>query len=457
MMDIELLKYKNKYLERCSKFSILRDKIDNIDNISKHIDVDESKCKILDIEYSIFGRIKSIKKHSNIIFIALGFSKIQLSITKKHELFNDISKLIIGDIIWVTGKTYLTSTNQFTLDINSIERISLNIFTLQNSYFQEESFSTGKKNYTIQRILFEEEKNIVLVRSHILTCMRKFLVEQGFLETHTPILQLKECTALAKQFLSFSNEEDKTIYLRIAQEIYLKRLIISGINKLFELGPNFRNEGYSPNHFTEFYTLEGYIVNKTYKDAANLIIEMINNILVVEESVMKNVCKYDYLEPKCFTLTDLFNQSTGITLNEFLAPSFDISNFCLKHKLPLHQDRLMIMLDYVENYSIPDGLVILEKLPISTTILAKSIDEYFSESCDIYLDKVEIATLFTENTDPVDQENKMRMYNPILEDEFLKDMYLGMPALAGFGIGVERLIKQLTSRKHIRDSYMFLY
>lgn len=453
-MNQDLENNKKRYIIRFEKFSILRDKIDSIDNLDEFLSIkdvifEENKS------YSVFGRIKIIKKHSNIIFISLG-NDSQLSVNKENILFKDIGKLIIGDLIWVKGKCYKTHTNRITLNIESIERISLNIYTLQNIYYQSDSFNKGKKNYTLQRILSDDEFQMVIVRSYILSSLRNSLLAKDFIETHTSILNLNECGSMAEQFVTFSNQENKKIYLRIAQEIHLKRLVISGVNKVFELGPNFRNEGHSPNHFNEFYTLEAYITNKQYRDAANLVVELINNILQTDCKNLKKIFKYDRLEPIFINMIDLFEFHSKLTYQQFISKDFDVKNFCEIHQLCLQEDKWLIMLEFAEKY-IPNGLVVLEKLPISATILAKSIDQYVSESCDIYLDKVEIATVFTENTNPIDQYNKLIKNGNFSGEEFLKDMYLGMPALAGFGIGIERLIKQLTGKAHIRDSYMFLY
>lgn len=453
-------------------------KENKIENIIKN--ADDSK------KYKTAGRIISFRKMGKASFLHILGSKEKIQVYVKTDflpntIYDDIVRnLDLGDIIGVEGTLFYTKTKELTLQASNVILLTKSIRPLPNLKEKEGkvffAFDDKELKYRkryLDLIANKKVKEVFINRSHIINNIRLFLNSIDFLEVETPILQPLYGGAFAKPFETHHNSLDRKLYLRIADELYLKRLIIGGIERVYEIGKDFRNEGIDRTHNPEFTMLEFYKAYSDVYDMANIVENMIKTITkkmsiktinfndhkINLNKKFKRVSFYDILEK--YMLTSVKNLSKDEIYEIIIERNVKIDKNLSKGKL---LDKLFSL--YVEPNLIEPTFVF--DYPLEISPLAKSKREGFKdivERFELFVGGYELANSFTELNDPIEQKN--RFLDQInekttfdenmqqLDNDFLEAIEIGMPPTGGVGIGIDRLVMMLTSTNNIKDVILF--
>ena len=454
-------------------------------------------CKIIELiknqkdwtdkEFKICGRIISMRKMGKASFINIqdSQSKIQLyvkTINLPELVYDDIVRnLDIGDIIGVSGVLFYTKTKELSVKVSDLTLLSKNIRPLPNlkekdgkTFFSYEDKELRYRNRHLDLITNPEIKVVFSIRSLIVKIIRNFLDSHGYLEVDTPVLQPIYGGASAKPFSTFHNTLEQKLYLRIASELYLKRLIVGGIEKVYEIGKNFRNEGMDKNHNPEFTMLEFY---ESYSDLDDMIIlteSLFNEIAknMNKKTFNFNGHKIDF--SKKFTnisMKDLFVEHLGV--NVIRCNDEELENICNKNdinykKYP-HRGKVIekIFSNLIEPKLIQPTFVTDYPVEISPLARYKRTDETntYVERFELFIAGVEIANSFSELNDSFDQKERLLKQQKlldkgdseaqVLDEDFIKVLETGMPPTGGVGIGVDRLVMIFSEQKTIKDVIFF--
>lgn len=421
---------KNPYPSKSSR------NLDNADAVRDFSKLVKSKKKIV-----LGGRIGSIRDQGNIIFIDIndGTSPFQVVLSKKNAKDFDFWKksLDIGDIAEFSGSLFKTKRGEKSLDCTGLSVLTKSIRPIPVEWFGIKDEEERLRKRYLDILTDKDIRDVFEKRSEYIRKTRELLWKEGFIEVETPILQPIPGGALAKPFETKHNALGQDFYLRIAPELYLKRLLVAGFNKIFEIGRVFRNEGMDREHNPEFTMLELYWAYKDYRDMINLTKKILKPAIGgkwVEISYIDAVKKYTKKSEK-----DIRNMS-----------GHDLDDLFKKHVRP--------------NFVKP---TIVYGLPKSLSPLAKSYadDPDITERFQFVFDGMELANGFSELNDPIDQRERMeeqeKMYRKgdeeasRLDEDFLEALEYGMPPAAGLGVGIDRVSAIYAGKKSIKDVIIF--
>ena len=436
-------------------------------------------------EVVVSGRIMALRKMGKASFAQLMDSKgrIQIFIRKDDigdESYSNFKLLDIGDFIGVEGEVFKTKTGEISIKTTSLTILAKSIRPLPVVKEKDgqlfDSFSDKEQRYRnrhLDLILNPEVKETFHKRSMIIRTIRKCLDKRGFLEVETPVLQPIYGGANARPFTTHHNALNQTLFLRIADELYLKRLIIGGIDRVYEIAKDFRNEGMDRNHNPEFTMLEFYWAYSDYEDCMNLVEDLIREAAKRVESL--NVewgdLKIDLSKPfHRRSFLDLLNEAAGYDLKEFdenkLRSICKEKNIDLEDNANLGQILDELMSELVEPKLIEPTFVV--DYPKVISPLAKGHrngDPRIVERFELFIGGAEIANSFSELNDPVDQRKRLEEQASLkdlgdeeaqpIDEDFIQAMECGMPPTGGVGIGIDRLIMLLTGNRWIKDVILF--
>lgn len=420
----------------------------------------------------ISGRVMTIRDFGGSVFFHIQdhAGRIQCFIEKKYsqELLEFFKKYIdSGDIVGVEGNIFRTKKGEITVYVRSLVILAKCLYPLPEKWHGLKDVEKRYRARYLDLIMNPEVKETFRKREKIISFIREFLRSKGFVEVETPYLQPVPSGALARPFKTYHNELETTLFLRIAPELYLKRLIVGGFDKVFEIGKNFRNEGITSYHNPEFTMLELYQAYANYFDLMSLTEELIYNLAV--EINGKPAVKLGEKEAK---ISIPFKR---ISIPQVVAEHLKISQDeikdvrKLKEKIETDSDDWgEIVLEYFERYiadSIEEPTFVVD-FPVSTSPLAKrkQDDPDYTERFELYIFGMEIANAFSELNDPDDQRKrfeqqmKMRKTRELVEDmdwDFIKALEYGMPPTAGEGIGIDRLVMVLLGLQSIKEVILF--
>ena len=445
-------------------------------------DIKSNKDKYINKKVSIAGRLISLRKMGKTSFINVQdmYDNIQVYIknTNLDDLLYDniVRKLDLGDIVGVHGQIFFTKTKELSIKASEIVLLSKNIRPLPNmkekngkTFFSFEDKEHRYRKRYLDLIINSPNKMVFIKRSKIINELRVFLNSKNFIEVETPVLQPIYGGANAKPFTTHHNTLDQKLYLRIADELYLKRLIVGGFDKVYEISKNFRNEGMDRNHNPEFTMLEFY---SAYED--------IHDMINITESLIKHVAKtikYDDKKiqfDKKFKVLSFYNSLDKLSKQQISSmESKELYKLLKKQGITLDKkSNKAKLLDkafshYVEPLLIEPTFVI--DYPKELSPLAKNLRDDDSSSLverfELFIDGMEIANAFSELNDPLEQrmrleeQTKLRELGDdeaqVLDEDFLEALETGMPPTGGVGIGVDRLVMILTKQKSIKDVILF--
>lgn len=436
-------------------------------------------------EVVVSGRIMALRKMGKASFAQLMDSKgrIQIFIRKDDigdESYSNFKLLDIGDFIGVEGEVFKTKTGEISIKTTSLTILAKSIRPLPVVKEKDgqlfDSFSDKEQRYRnrhLDLILNPEVKETFHKRSMIIRAIRKCLDKRGFLEVETPVLQPIYGGANARPFTTHHNALNQTLFLRIADELYLKRLIIGGIDRVYEIAKDFRNEGMDRNHNPEFTMLEFYWAYSDYEDCMNLVEDLIREAAKRVESL--NVewgdLKIDLSKPfHRRSFLDLLNEAAGYDLKEFdenkLRSICKEKNIDLEDNANLGQILDELMSELVEPKLIEPTFVVDYPKVISPLAKAhRNGDPRIVERFELFIGGAEIANSFSELNDPVDQRKRLEEQASLkdlgdeeaqpIDEDFIQAMECGMPPTGGVGIGIDRLIMLLTGNRWIKDVILF--
>lgn len=388
-----------------------------------------------------------------------------------HELF---TRLDIGDIIGITGSVFKTQKGEITVHTKGLVLLTKSLRPLSEKWHGLKDVDLRYRQRYLDLIVNPDVKNVFIARSKIIKAIRYFLDGQGFLEVETPTMHAIAGGASARPFITHHNALDIDLYMRIALELHLKRLIVGGLEKVYELGRVFRNEGISTKHNPEFTMLEIYQAYADYEDMMKLTEEMIFYVarkVLGQDKITYQETEIDLTPPwNRITMVEAVRKYTGLDFTQIkddeearlaaknlgVIPEKDatrgsVLNLLFEEKVEQHLIQPTFVLDY--------------PIEISPLAKRKEDDPAFTYRFEAFIVAREIANAFSELNDPIDQKERfMRQMElrekgdeeaQMMDEDFIRALEVGMPPTGGLGIGIDRLIMLLTDSPSIRDVILF--
>jgi len=431
-------------------------------------------------EVKVSGRVISERFHGKASFITIrdftGNLQVYLSLNNLgEENYNFFKKFIDpGDFIGIEGDVFKTHTGEVTVNAKKLKLLTKSLSPLPEKYHGIKDVEVRYRKRYLDLIANPDVIDIFIKRSLIIKIIRDYLNNLGFIEVETPMLQPIPGGATAKPFVTFHNALNQNLYLRIAPELYLKRLIVGGFEKVYEINRNFRNEGISTIHNPEFTMLELYLAYADYKDIMVLTENLLSNVvLTINNSyIIRNGEDKINFEPpfKRESFKKIFEEKTKENFDKFRDINFALE-FLKKENIELtRKPTFKNIIDEIFKEKVEKNLLdptIVYDFPIEMSPLAKKKrdDEKWVERFEIFVKGIEIANAFSELNDPLDQ--KERFLNEVKEKEkgddeshyfdsdYIESLEYGMPPTGGLGIGIDRLTMILTDKDSIREVILF--
>ncbi len=428
-----------------------------------------------DDRVSVAGRImaRRLMGKSSFVDICDSSGKIQLLFRnagfaeKQRELFGELD---IGDIIGISGRVLRTKSGEPTIGVEDFTLLSKSLRPLPEKWHGLSDVDTRYRQRYLDLISNPEAKEIFVVRSRVITALRQFLNGRGFVEVETPILQPQAGGALAQPFITHHHALDRDLYLRIALELHLKRLIIGGLDRVYELGRVFRNEGISTKHNPEFTMLESYQAYADYSDVMKMLEEMVSSVcqeVLSTDQVQFGQSLIGFKPPwQRLDLRQAIIDYAGIDYNEY--PDADSLGAKMQEmglEVDLGKDRGRLVDELISTFVEPNLIqpTILFDYPIEMSPLAKRKpgDENTVERFEAFVGGMEIANAFTELNDPLEQRERFLRQSEqkgeaeTIDEDFLQALEYGMPPTGGLGVGIDRLVMLLTGKESIREVILF--
>ncbi len=437
-----------------------------------------SSGETTDDQVMVAGRIMAIRNSGLFIDLHDDSDKIQVFSHKNNlsEVQQELLKTFdLGDIIGVKGRVRCTPRGELTIDSNEITLLSKSLLTLPEKYHGLHDVETRYRQRYVDLIVNEKSREILRKRSIIVSTFRSYLTGMNYLEVETPMLHPIPGGAIAKPFVTHHNTLDMELYLRIAPELYLKKLLVGGLSeKIFEINRCFRNEGISTRHNPEFTSIEIYQAYVDYEEMIQLTENVINYIIAtVNES---NIVIYgdktlNFSSPwKRASMSDLVLEKTGVNFMEIHS---DEEARAAARKLSVKVENSYgwgksleaVFADKVEEDLIDP--IHITHLPTEISPLAKvsAFDHRVTERFETYINGWEIANGFSEINDPIDQYNRFLRQTEAresgddeahhIDEDFITALEYAMPPAGGLGIGIDRLVMILTDSASIREVIAF--
>ncbi len=389
------------------------------------------------------------------------------------DRYEEFKKYDIGDILGITGEVFTTRSGEITIKMTDVILLSKSLLPLPEKYHGLKDNDLRYRQRYVDLIANPDVKRTFIIRSKIITAIREYLDNLGYIEVDTPILNTIAGGASARPFITHHNTLDLDMYLRIAPELFLKRLIVGGFEKVYEMGRQFRNEGMSIKHNPEFTTIELYEAYADYHDMMRLSEELV--IHAAMKALGTTTITYQGQEIelkspwKVMTMAEAVKEYAGI---DFMKSSFaDIKKAVVKKGVELDKDAtwgkaLSEMFEiFVEDKLIQPTFIIDYPVEISPLAKRKKDDPRLTERFEFFIYAREMGNAFSELNDPIDQkarfEEQMRAREKgddeaqMMDEDFVTALEYGMPPTGGLGIGIDRLIMLLTDSASIRDVLLF--
>ena len=426
---------------------------------------------------SVAGRIvlKRMMGKASFTHILDQQGKIQLYVSTNdigEQSYEEFKKCDLGDIVGATGTVFKTRTGEISVQVTSIQLLSKSLIPLPDKHSGLKDPDLRYRERYVDMIANPEVKNVFVMRSKIITAMREFLDAEGFIEVETPILQTIPGGAEARPFVTHHNTLNLKMYMRIAPELYLKRLIVGGLERVYEIGRVFRNEGMSTRHNPEFTLMELYQAYTDYHGMMDITERMIKHILDKVIGTRKITFEGTQIDMsgnwRKVTMVDAVKEVTGIDFNKLTAKEAEEK---LKKKIEMPKTKTWGTLLYAAFDQLVEKTLIqptfLMDYPVEVSPLAKRSpkDPRIAERFELFITGREMGNAYSELNDPIDQRARFEEQVKerergndeahMMDDDFINAIEYGMPPTGGLGIGLDRMIMLLTNQPSIRDVLLF--
>ena len=431
--------------------------------------------------FTLAGRMMAVRDFGKGAFISIQdrTGRLQAFLRKNQvgeKTFALFKKLDVGDIVWVAGRVFKTRTGELTIDVegNGLRLLSKSIRALPEKWHGLTDIEIRYRQRHLDLIVNPEVRKVFQQRSRIISLIRRFMEERDFLEVETPMMQPRAGGAVARPFKTYHNALGMNLFLRIAPELYLKRLITGGLERVFEINRNFRNEGISTFHNPEFTMLEFYQAYATYED----LMVMTEELFTFVARNLLGSLKFSYqgkeidLAPPWprLTVRDAVVQIGGLDRGLLddaagLARHARELGIEVKESDPPGKVLMAIFDETVEKKLVQPTFVTHYPVDVSPLSRRNAEDPSLVDRFELYICGKEIANAFSELNDPVDQRGRFEMQLKEreagdleaheMDEDYIGALECGMPPTAGEGIGIDRLVMLLTDSASIRDVILF--
>ena len=421
------------------------------------------------ISVSVAGRImlRRVMGKASFSTIQDMTGRIQLYLRQdaidNYELFKDCD---LGDIVGAKGVLFKTNTGELSIQVNEFNLLTKSLRPLPEKHLGLSDVETKYRKRYLDLLTNSVSQKVFEIRSKVVNEIRQFLIKDNFVEVETPMMHPIPGGATAKPFVTHHNALDTQLFLRVAPELYLKRLVIGGMEKVFEINRNFRNEGLSTKHNPEFTMLEFYTAYVDYKYQMDFVENMLRTIeknLSIDDSIFSN--KFHR-----FSMDESIANHNSIGIEE-LANKEILVNFCEKKKIKINKsDQIGNIKNEIFEATVEDKLIeptFIYNYPIEISPLSRSLDEDNSvaERFELFVNGKELGNSFSELNDPVEQaarfESQVKEKDAGDEEamhfdrDYIEALEYGLAPCAGVGIGIDRLVMLFTGQESIRDVVLF--
>ncbi|MBI5378559.1 MAG: lysine--tRNA ligase [Nitrospirae bacterium] len=428
---------------------------------------------------ALAGRIMALRSFGKAAFAHLqdGTDRIQLHF--RRDLLGEgpfalFRKLDLGDYLGVEGRLFRTKTGELTVEVKAFTLLAKALRPLPEKWHGLSDVEIRYRQRYLDLLVNPRVREIFLLRSRIIQAIRRFLNARAFLEVETPMMQPIPGGAAARPFVTHHNALDIDLYLRIAPELYLKRLVVGGFERVYEINRNFRNEGISTQHNPEFTMLEFYMAHADYRDLMPLTEELITTVAREVFGTLQIPCGervLDLTPPwRRMTIIEALQEYGGID-PALLRDEVRLRQCAREREIPAGEavkaGKIVQRLfeDLVEEHLFQPTFILDYPTDVSPLAKRKAEDPALTERFELYLGGREVANAFSELNDPLDQRQRFEqqaieraggdLEAQPLDEDFLRALEHGMPPTAGEGIGIDRLVMVLTDTPSIREVILF--
>ena len=475
----ELLKVRREKLAELQAQGADPFVITKYDQTHHSADIKENFAELEGKEVSIAGRLMSKRVMGKASFCNVQDLKgnIQSYVSRDslgEEEYKAFKKLDIGDIVGIKGTVFETKTGEKSVHATSVTLLSKSLQILPEKFHGLTNTDTRYRQRYIDLIMNQESKQTLINRSKIISAVRKYLDGQGFMEVETPMLVYNAGGAAARPFETHFNALDTDIKLRISLELYLKRLIVGGMERVYEIGRVFRNEGLDTRHNPEFTLMELYQAYTDYHGMMDLTENLYRYVaqeVLGTTKITFNGIEMDLGKPfERITMLDAVKKYSGVDFNEI--NTLEEARAVAKEHHVEYEDRHkkgdilnLFFEQFVEEHLVQPTFVMDHPIEISPLTKKKPENPDYVERFEFFMNGWEMANAYSELNDPIDQRERFKAQEELLaqgdeeanttDEDFLYALELGMPPTGGIGFGIDRMTMLLTDSQAIRDVILF--
>ena len=391
-----------------------------------------------------------------------------------EEPYKDFKKMDIGDIVGITGEVFKTKMGEISIHASEVTLLSKSLQILPEKYHGLTNTDTRYRQRYVDLIMNAEVKDTFIKRSKIISSIRRYLDGQGFLEVETPMLVANAGGAAARPFETHFNALDEDLKLRISLELYLKRLIVGGMEKVYEIGRVFRNEGLDTRHNPEFTLMELYQAYTDYHGMMDLTENLYRHVaqeVLGTTTIVFNGIEMDLGKPfERITMVDAVKKYSGVDFNEI--HTLEEARAVAKEKHVEFEARHskgeilnLFFEEFVEEHLVQPTFVMDHPIEISPLTKKKPENPDYVERFEFFMNGWEMANAYSELNDPIDQRERFKAQEELLakgdeeanttDEDFMNALEIGMPPTGGIGFGIDRMCMLLTDSAAIRDVLLF--